>query len=110
MGQAVYDPDVHIPPDGVTPGATDAGRMIEAFLAQAAEGSNYENVCRHARAALQLVVEVQHKRTADFRTAAVCLEATASLTNIVTILSGRRALQWNESIAMAIRLLAPETL
>jgi hypothetical protein len=90
LGQAVYDPALHSSPDGVTPSATDAGRMIEAFLAQAAEGRSYENVRRHAKAALQLGVELQHKRTADFRAAALCLEATSSLTNIVNILSGRR--------------------
>lgn len=90
LGQAVYDPAVHASPDGVSPSTTDAGRMIEAFFAQAASGGSNENVRRHAKAALQLAVELQHRRTADFRAAALCLEATSSVANIVAILSGQR--------------------
>ena len=90
LGQAVYDPGLHAAPDGVMPSATDASRMIEAFFAQAVPGSTNENVRRHARAALQLAVELQHKRTADFRTAALCLEAISSTVNIVAIVAGQR--------------------
>ncbi len=64
--------------------------MIEAFFAHASQGSSNENVRRHAKAALKLAVELQHRRTADFREAALCLEATSSVTNIVAILAGRR--------------------
>jgi hypothetical protein len=63
LGQAVYDPALHESPDGVVPSATDAGRMIEAFLGHAAQGGSNENVRKHAKAALQLTVELQHKRT-----------------------------------------------
>jgi len=90
LGQAIYDPAVHTTEDGVTPSKTDGGRMIEAFLRTAASGGSNENVRKHARAALSLAVELQHKRTAEFRGAALCLEATSSITNIVAILSGRR--------------------
>lgn len=90
LGQAVYDPSVHTTPDGVIPSATDAGRMIGAFFAHTAPGASNENVRRHVKAALQLAVELQHRRTADFRAAALCLEATSSTVNIVTILSGCR--------------------
>ena len=67
LGQAVYDPTVHAPTDGIAPSETDAGRMIEAFFVQAAPGGSNENVRKHAKAALQLAVALQHKRTADFR-------------------------------------------
>jgi hypothetical protein len=90
LGQAVYDAAVHSTEDGVRPSQTDGGRMIEAFLRTAASGASNENVRKHARAALSLAVELQHKRTADFRGAALCLEATSSIMNIVAILSGRR--------------------
>jgi hypothetical protein len=90
LGQAVFDPTAHSTDDGVVPSNTDGGRMIEAFLRTAASGGSNENVRKHARAALSLAVELQHKRTADFRGAALCLEATSSITNIVAILSGRR--------------------
>jgi hypothetical protein len=78
LGQAVFDPSVHQSPDGVVPSATDAGRMIEAFVVQAAPGGSNEYVRKHARASLQLAVELQHRRTADFRAASLCLEATVS--------------------------------
>ncbi|MDZ4853772.1 MAG: hypothetical protein SGJ26_02740 [Nitrospirota bacterium] len=90
LGQAVYDPTVHVSPDGVIPSATDANRMIEAFFAQAIPGDSNENVRRYAKAALQLAIELQHRRTADFRAATLCIEATSSTANIVTVLSGRR--------------------
>ncbi|HRI37432.1 MAG TPA: hypothetical protein PLO50_02635 [Nitrospira sp.] len=90
LGQADYNPSVHTTPDGVTPSTTDAGRMIEAFITHTTPGDSNENVRRHVKAALKLALELQHKRTADFRAAALCLEATASTTNIVAILPGRR--------------------
>lgn len=90
LGQSVFDPVVHTTVDGTIPSDTDAGRMIEAFLLHAASGGSNDNVRRHARASLQLAVELQHKRTASFRAAALCLEATSSITSIIAILSGRR--------------------
>lgn len=90
LGQAVFDPAQHSSPDGVTPGNTDAERMISAFLVEAASGGSNENVRKHAKASLKLAVELQHKRSAEFRIAALCLEATSSITNLVAILAGRR--------------------
>ncbi|HEV8361914.1 MAG TPA: hypothetical protein VGQ52_00225 [Gemmatimonadaceae bacterium] len=90
IGQAVYDPATHKTPDGVVPSATDGGRMIEAYLVTALAGGSNEKTRKHARASLELAVELQHKRTADFRAAAMCLEATSSLINLLAILSGRR--------------------
>jgi hypothetical protein len=90
LGQAVYDPAVHKTLDGVKPSNTDAGRMIEAFLETVASGGSNEDIRRHARAALKLTNNLQHKRTADFRAAALCLEATSSVANILAILDGRR--------------------
>ena len=45
---------------------------------------------RHAKASLDLANELQHQRTAAFRKAALCAEATASVVNIIAILSGVR--------------------
>lgn len=52
-------------------------------------GAN-EEARAHARAALRLALALQHKRTADFRIAALCAEATASVVNILAVLAGRR--------------------
>lgn len=90
LGQAVYNPTVHKTLDGIEPSETDARRMIEAFVATAASGDSNEYIRGHARAALKLAVHLQHKRTADFKAAALCLEATSSVANILAILSGRR--------------------
>ena len=43
-----------------------------------------------AKAALDLTNELQHKRTAAFRQAALCAESTASVVNLIAIISGQR--------------------
>lgn len=90
VAQAVYIPERHPSPDGVSPSPTDAKRMLEAFLAVELAGSANEEARSHAKAALKLAVALQHNRTADFRTAALCAEATVSVTNIIGIVSGAR--------------------
>lgn len=64
--------------------------MIEAFIAVELAGSAAEEARRHARTALDLALRLQHQRTATFRDAAICMEATASVVNIIAIVSGRR--------------------
>lgn len=86
----VFDPDRHKHKDGIVPSRTDAKRMIEAFLEVELRSTSNEEARAHARAALRLALALQHKRTADFRTAALCAEATFSVINIVAILGGRR--------------------
>ena len=90
LAQAVYDPASHPPVDDVQPGPTDARRMLEAYLAAEMPGAGNEEARRHAKSALALAVGLQHRRTANFRDAAMCVEATTSVTNIVAIVSGRR--------------------
>ena len=89
LAQAVYDPEVHRPIDGVQPSSTDAARMLEAYLATELKGKSDEALRRHTRAALSLANDLQHRRTATTREAALCAEATASLVNLVAILTGR---------------------
>ncbi|MCK4443946.1 MAG: hypothetical protein KAW09_05350, partial [Thermoplasmata archaeon] len=76
--------------NGVAPSKTDAKRMLEAFVAAELGGHANEETRSHAKASLRLALALQHKRTADFRTATLCAEATASVVNIVGILSGTR--------------------
>ena len=89
VGQAVYDKEWHGAVDGVLPSNGDGARMIEGFLNHAAGGDSNAKLRKHAKASMDLAVELQHKRAADFRAAALCLEATVSVVNIVSILSGR---------------------
>jgi hypothetical protein len=90
LGQAVYDPAQHTPTDGVTPSTTDGYRMIEAFISSALSGSSNETIRKHTKSALDLANQLQHRRTATLRDAALCSEATRTVTNIVAIISDKR--------------------
>lgn len=90
VAQEVYDTDFHRAPDGVIPSKTDAVRMIEAYVGSELRGSPNEESRAHAKAALRLALALQHKRTADYRMAALCAEGASSVVNILAVLSGRR--------------------
>lgn len=90
VAQEAYDPSAHPPQDGVAPSKTDANRMLEAIFNAELAGAANEEARRHAKAALQLALALQHKRTADFRMAALCAEATSSVVNMPAVLGGRR--------------------
>lgn len=89
-GQVVYDPARHKSPDGVEPSDTDAKQLLSGYFATELVGSPNEELRRHARAALDVASALVHKRTADFRFAALCFEATSSVVRIVTIVAGTR--------------------
>lgn len=88
--QEVYDAGKHFPGDGVRPSPTDGKRMLGGIFDAEFKGNANEEARRHARAAVDLALALQHKRTADFRTAALCAEATCSVVNMLAILAGRR--------------------
>lgn len=90
VAQAVYLPERHPALDGVDVSNTDSKRMIDAFIAVELGGGANEETRRHARSALALADALVHRRTAGFRDAAMCVEATTSIINIISIASGRR--------------------
>ncbi|MBW2570494.1 MAG: hypothetical protein JRE47_14310 [Deltaproteobacteria bacterium] len=90
LAQVVYIEDEHPVRDGVKPSKTDAKRMIEAYISSVLPGKSNVNIRRHAKASLDLANDLTHRRTADFRLAALCAEATNAVVNIVAIISGRR--------------------
>jgi hypothetical protein len=90
LAQGVYDVERHPCLDGVTPSSTDTKRMLDSYCAKEMDGAANKIARAHARAAVDLAVELQHKRTAEFRAAALCAEATASVINVIAIVSGRR--------------------
>jgi hypothetical protein len=90
VAQAVYDPLDHPSLDDVETSETDAKRMLEAYLAAKLPGSTNEIHRKFAKTAYQLAVGLQHKRTANFRDAALCVEATRSIINTIAIISGQR--------------------
>lgn len=87
LAQAVYDPQIHESLDGVTPSETDANRMLEAYIGHVFPGASYKELRAHARASLALALNLQHRRTATRQLAALCVEATASTSAVVSIIS-----------------------
>jgi len=90
LAQTVFDPVHHLSPDENIPSKTDAKKMLDAYLKKELKGSSDEAARKHAKASLDLANDLQHRRTATFREAALCAEATASVVNIIAILSGLR--------------------
>lgn len=90
LAQAVFDRARHPPLDDVEPSPTDAKRMLDGYMAVELAGGATEEGRRHARSALDLAVTLQHRRTAAFRDAALCAEATTAVINIIAIVAGRR--------------------
>lgn len=87
LAQAVYDSEIHEPIGGVTPSETDANRMLEAYINHVFPGASYKEVRSHARASLALALNLQHRRTATTQLAALCVEATASTTAVISIIA-----------------------
>ncbi len=90
LAQAVYDPLRHPSPDGTLPSETDARRMLEAYIAAELPGQGNEEARAHAKSALRFALSLQHDRTADFKSAALCTEGTTTVVNLIAIVSGRR--------------------
>jgi hypothetical protein len=90
LAQTVYCREKHGLIDEVEPSETDAKRMLEAYIKGELGSSSDSIIRKHVRASLDLSNQLQHKRTAGFREAALCAEATSSVINMVAIISGIR--------------------
>jgi hypothetical protein len=90
LAQAVYDKEQHQPLDRTEPSATDAKRMLEAYISVELHGGASEEMRKFARAALDLANALVHRRTATFRDAAMCVEATTGVINLIAIVAGKR--------------------
>lgn len=90
LAEVVYDRGLHPTIDGVVPSKTDTKRMLEAYISVELRGKSNENIRRHAKASLDLANDLTHRRTADYRLAALCAEAANAVVNIIAIISGRR--------------------
>jgi hypothetical protein len=73
------------PADDVAPSDTDPKRRLEAYIAVELRTNANEQARKHAKAALDFAVSLQHKRSATWRDAAMCLEATASIVALLAI-------------------------
>ena len=92
LALAVYDPEKHTAfgEDSIVPSNTDAKRMLDRYIEVEAGGGSNAAIRRCARAAVDLANELQHRRTATFRNAALCAEVTAGMINVIAVLDGRR--------------------
>lgn len=90
LAQVVFDSTKHKTEENITISKTDAKRMLDAYLSVELAGQPNETARKHAKASLDLANDLTHHRTADFRQAALCAEATTSVINIIAIISGRR--------------------
>jgi hypothetical protein len=90
LAQQIYDPVKYPTVDVVEASETDAKRMLEGYIAVELKGGGNDETRKFARTALDLANHLQHHRTATFRDAALCFEATKSIVNVIAILDGRR--------------------
>jgi hypothetical protein len=90
VSQEVFKHLRHPTGDGIAPSDTDVKRKLDAVFDAELNGSANEEARAHAKAAVRLALALQHKRAADFRTAALCTEGTFSVVNMLAILAGRR--------------------
>jgi len=88
LAQAVYDPEKHGTRGDALISETDANRMLEAYIVKEIGGSSNENARRVVKTALALANELQHRRTATFREAALCAQSTFTVINSISIISG----------------------
>jgi len=90
LAQVVYDPTRHATGEGKEPSPTDAKRMLEAYIEHELQGSSNEAARKYAKASLDLANALQHKRTAGFRDAAMCAEATRAVLKLMAIVAGQQ--------------------
>lgn len=75
--------------------------MLDAIFDTELKGSSNEEARAHAKAAVRLALALQHKRTADFKPAALCAEGTLSVVNSLPSLPGGGADHWDRSAPTA---------
>lgn len=89
LAQAVYDKSKHPPLNHVEPSPTDAKCMLEAYIAVEMKGEANEELRSFVKAALRLANALTHARTADFKRAAISVDAITTIVNVIAIISGR---------------------
>ncbi len=88
LGQIVYKPEIHKDENDVEISNTDSKRMLLSYVSHALHGSSQETTRRFVKVTIALANNLTHNQTADFQRAALCLQATICLVNIIGILSG----------------------
>ena len=94
LAQAVFETDISRTsiPNKISP--ADAKGMLGAFIGTSAEGKTNRAIRKQATDAIDLANHLQHCRSATHQKAAVCVESTIFVTNLVALLAGHNHWDW----------------
>ena len=87
LAQAVIDPSEATGNDGRRPSSTDAGRLLEAYIAKTLPGGGNEALRRAVRSVFQSTSAVLHDRKATRTDAALAAELVSASVHLVHILA-----------------------
>ena len=92
VAQAVFDPREHpsLPNDDTDVSESDVKRMIARYVAVECPGASAREVRKCVNSAVDLANKVTHRRTSDYRDAALCAQATFNVIGLIALVSGRR--------------------
>lgn len=90
LGQILYDNERHQLIDDVNPSQTDSKRLLEIYIENELKGKSKSALRKYLRSAIDLSVDLQHKRTANKIDASICVEATYSVTNTIRIIENNK--------------------
>lgn len=92
VAQAVFDPRQHpsLLNDNADVSDTDVKRMIARYVAVECSGSSDQEVRRCVNSAVDLANKVTHRRTSDYRGAALCAQAAFNVIGLIALISGKR--------------------
>ena len=87
LAQTVFDGDEHPSLDGKETSPTDVKGMLSRYINVALQGDTNKTARKYVNAAFDLTNKLQHKRSASFRDAALCAQATFSVINFIAVVS-----------------------
>ncbi len=92
VAQAVFDPGLHPPlsNDNTEVSSTDVKRMLARYVAVEYPGASDQEFRKCVNSTVDLANKVTHRRTSDYRGAALCAQATFNVIGLISLVSGRR--------------------
>ena len=90
--KAVFDARQHppLPNDNTDVSDTDVKRMLARYVAAECRGASNKEVRKCVNSAVDLANKVTHRRTAAYRDAALCAQATLNVIGLIALISGKR--------------------
>lgn len=87
LAQTIFDADEHPSLDGKETSPTDVKGMLSRYINVELRGDTNKMIRKYVNAAFDLANKLQHKRSANFRDAALCAQATFSVINFMAVVS-----------------------